>query len=1509
MHTASNTIRTILAIPCLVILGHCLTGCSPNMFWFLTGAAAGTATSPGEQGDQPGDRPPPPVRDICQENALYGDGLCHLNCTNPDPDCDGASGSPVASRTDVLVTAEAGAVIESEHVQVTVGPGVLSTDSTVTVSLLQLDEVSDSIGIVTAFRLQVDDAQPRVQGHISFRIALEEPVDRSRSLGVYVMAYPDEIGFPIATAQPRFPLYYRIGDASADEPGIHVGGAVPALNHTFVVRDDEVGLVSLPKAASQAKSESFGLVDECVDSACSDASAAMILIHGGFGKQTLKSGDVWDAFLSWAKLDSDMRSSFRMFRYYHNASKTVHQNADELQSEIATVVDTVLGPDAPIVLMCHSRGGLVARALLDLPGVSDRIVRVITLGTPHDGSPFAVPLWASYSLHGGYTEVHVEVPWFDSYYCIPPTGACFEIEAVDRMVAGNYADLPDEVYGFGYGLGSLLELVTNEIPLVGDTDGGRVLAWANRDQAIPSALVYARASSDVRVYPTEGGPVELDIVASFLDPDEPPTERYVRTANDVPFPYAERFICYGGFFQDFEPHERSFVRWANSINTLAVTGLWGYSRALLLASLNFRSEEEREHLFLGLLGAKLQSFVAADGAYPYEANDGVVPVASALGMAGVTVPRLDTLRDNPLGNELVVGGVDVPNVAKRRVFAGLDHLEMAVDNAIFGYVKEDLADLLKPEQPDDEVRSKNYQESVGFWIPDVQNGGRAADELRVEVASLAIDAFIKFGLNINSPWLIIIDVVQLIPSVGYAAPSYDYYVKTEGSSEWAKSVTICPDDEVLVGLAYDAGFSQDLTWRPPHFDGLSAAIRTSGNGPPVDTLTILRAGEETGVAPFPNFFVVKEPVSFESWLDPEPLPFISYESFEIGALGSTANVRIDLRSESCENQALDPTDVTVQSGAVSDEPYSVTWQSSSLHTRYRLQEATNEAFLEATEFILPSTQTSRTFSHAVDVPTMYYYRVRAENQENGLASDWSPSVSIIVRPPEPEDPQPVLVSVSGIPTDDIIVGESFTVMVTARNDGGFSEEGAINASVRYSDGSDDVAMSDPSGGGFNALIHRSPGQTFFSNNCAEMTAQDHLVEAVDNAWQSNEQHMMSFTVTPEEPGTLWIRVRTTMASDIDACDFINDASVSGGVSDTDQQGWTVRRFAVTVNPAPVAPPNPDLVSVAVSPSTVQVGESFTVTVTARNDGGTSPEGAINASVRYSDGSDDVSVNLPPNSAWGDLIVRSPGETIYNSSCCPIPAADHLIEAVDYSWTGGEQKDVSFGVTPQQAGTLWIRVRTAMDAGASSCGNCNFINDASASGGVSDTDQQGWTVRRFAVTVNPAPVAIFTEGFEGAFPGPWTVADNNPQGTNAFWNDVNSSFGGEATHSGGWKGYCAGVGHGGSTNNPTYQPNMDALMTRSVDLGDYSSATLEFWYKMPSRGSGSDRGQVGVITSGVPVTTQNFETVRSAWTRVEIDLSAHTGRTGLTTILIRFESDSTGQAEGWYLDDIALRAAP
>src|SRR2546428_4101135 len=75
--------------------------------------------------------------------------------------------------------------------------------------------------------------------------------------------------------------------------------------------------------------------------------------------------------------------------------------------------------------------------------------------------------------------------------------------------------------------------------------------------------------------------------------------------------------------------------------------------------------------------------------------------------------------------------------------------------------------------------------------------------------------------------------------------------------------------------------------------------------------------------------------------------------------------------------------------------------------------------------------------------------------------------------------------------------------------------------------------------------------------------------------------------------------------------------------------------------------------------------------------------------------------------------------------------------------------------------------------------------------------------------------ILSEDFEGIFPGEWLVANFDPDGADVYWGKVNSAFGGEGTHSGSSKAYCAGIGFLGNSANPNYDTFMMSVMAHDI----------------------------------------------------------------------------------------------
>jgi subtilisin family serine protease len=162
--------------------------------------------------------------------------------------------------------------------------------------------------------------------------------------------------------------------------------------------------------------------------------------------------------------------------------------------------------------------------------------------------------------------------------------------------------------------------------------------------------------------------------------------------------------------------------------------------------------------------------------------------------------------------------------------------------------------------------------------------------------------------------------------------------------------------------------------------------------------------------------------------------------------------------------------------------------------------------------------------------------------------------------------------------------------------------------------------------------------------------------------------------------------------------------------------------------------------------------------------------------------------------------------------------------------------------------------------------------------------------------------LVSEGFEGAFPGSWSVSDQDPDGSPAYWGDVPSGFGTISPHSGTWMGYCAGVGFVGPTFAPNYASSMTAVMQRSVNLAGATGASLTFWYNIPSIEDPFDFCLV--VVNNTEEWRQGIPTV--GWQQATISLDAYVG--GTATIIFGFLSDECTEEEGWYLDDILVTAS-
>lgn len=85
--------------------------------------------------------------------------------------------------------------------------------------------------------------------------------------------------------------------------------------------------------------------------------------------------------------DASLLSSASLYRFTYPTFASVDAAGSRLADELKTYVN----PSNPAVLVAHSMGGLVARSAVELHGAAPYVRAIITLGTPHQGSPLASP--------------------------------------------------------------------------------------------------------------------------------------------------------------------------------------------------------------------------------------------------------------------------------------------------------------------------------------------------------------------------------------------------------------------------------------------------------------------------------------------------------------------------------------------------------------------------------------------------------------------------------------------------------------------------------------------------------------------------------------------------------------------------------------------------------------------------------------------------------------------------------------------------------------------------------------------------------------------------------------------------------------------------------------------------------------------------------------------------------------------------------------------------------------
>ncbi|MCP4107661.1 MAG: hypothetical protein GY749_19305 [Desulfobacteraceae bacterium] len=134
----------------------------------------------------------------------------------------------------------------------------------------------------------------------------------------------------------------------------------------------------------------------------------LILVHGD--NSFKEKEDRWKYFLDWTTDNQEFDNKYEIWRFHHNTEELIGFDGKSGNSlELGNAINEQFG-DTPVLLLAHSRGGLVSRTYMCKYGdgnEGDRVLGLVTLATPHHGSPGAVPEWGLETIKGKFKDTEL----------------------------------------------------------------------------------------------------------------------------------------------------------------------------------------------------------------------------------------------------------------------------------------------------------------------------------------------------------------------------------------------------------------------------------------------------------------------------------------------------------------------------------------------------------------------------------------------------------------------------------------------------------------------------------------------------------------------------------------------------------------------------------------------------------------------------------------------------------------------------------------------------------------------------------------------------------------------------------------------------------------------------------------------------------------------------------------------------------------------------------------------
>lgn len=126
-----------------------------------------------------------------------------------------------------------------------------------------------------------------------------------------------------------------------------------------------------------------------------DGRVPIVLVHGQGSDRRPQTQNYWKWWLDHFA-SAPQKDLFKIYRFVYDSKKSIDENGAELATFL-TQYEELDGKK--VIFLAHSMGGLVCRyAMNSNPEVLNRTAKLVTLATPHLGSPGANAPWLGYCL-------------------------------------------------------------------------------------------------------------------------------------------------------------------------------------------------------------------------------------------------------------------------------------------------------------------------------------------------------------------------------------------------------------------------------------------------------------------------------------------------------------------------------------------------------------------------------------------------------------------------------------------------------------------------------------------------------------------------------------------------------------------------------------------------------------------------------------------------------------------------------------------------------------------------------------------------------------------------------------------------------------------------------------------------------------------------------------------------------------------------------------------------------